>query len=387
MPTANTILVAHSRPDIVSGAELAIADIVDKGRDGLRYVMLTPGEGVLANHYRSKGYAVWAQKLETRRRLYPGLHIVQSIYFARKFRQRNIDAVLCNTFAAASRVKTACSMARIPYAIFVREYISKKRSHRAMLASADMVLAVSKDVRDYLRDVVEPAKVVVAYDHLNAEPLLRRVKTHGNNRKRVVPFDPKHPVVGIVGRITVYKRQDLFLRSIPYVLSEMPDARFVVVGSASKGERDFEQSLKTLARQLDIEEKVVFIGYRPDAVEVMSELSVCCLTSDREPFPRTVLEAQLLACPVVTSNTGGCVEMVEDGVTGLLFEVASDNAPQQLATQVVRLLRDKNLAARCTEQARYRLMKEFASITPVKQLEEYLKVLVEKGAWAKNGRD
>jgi len=249
MQDTNTILVAHPRPDIVSGAELAIADIVDKGRNGFRYVMFTPGEGVLADHYRDRGYAVWAQKLETKRRLFPGLHTVQSVYFARKFRERNIDAVLCNTFAVASRVKTACPMAKIPYAVYVREYISKTKSHRDMLGCADMVFAVSKDVADYLRDMVEPAKVVVAYDHLNAEPLLRRVEIHRNSRKRIVPFDPQHPIVGIVGRITVYKQQDLFLRSIPYVLSEMPDASFVVVGSASKGEKDFEQSLKTLARQ------------------------------------------------------------------------------------------------------------------------------------------
>jgi glycosyltransferase involved in cell wall biosynthesis len=275
-------------------------------------------------------------------------------------------------------------MAKIPYAIYVREYISKTNSHRTMLAKANMVFAVSRDVAEYLSDMVDPASIVVAYDHLNAEPLLRRVETHRKNRKRIVPFEPQHPVVGIVGRITVYKQQDLFLRSIPYVLSEVPEARFVVVGSASKGEKDYEQSVKTLAQQLGIGEKVAFMGHRSDGVEVMSELSVCCLTSDREPFPRTILEAQLLGCPVVAANSGGCVEMVEDGVTGLLFDATSPTAPQQLAAYVVRFLRDKAFAAHCAEQGRCRLREEFASTAPVRKFEEYLQVLVEKGAQGKN---
>ena len=50
------ILIAHFRPDIVSGAELAIADMVAKRSEGFEYVMLTPGEGRLADYYRSRGF-------------------------------------------------------------------------------------------------------------------------------------------------------------------------------------------------------------------------------------------------------------------------------------------------------------------------------------------
>lgn len=375
MNRIETILVAHSRPDTVSGAELAIADMIDARREGLHYLMLTPGEGVLADHYRTRGFEVWARELETRRRRYPGLHTVQSALFARKFRQRHVDAVLCNTFAAAARVRDASRMAGIPHAIYVREYISRKALHRKILVGADMVLAVSKDVASYLGDMVAPERLFVAYDHIHAQPLLDRVAAHRACGGRLVPFERRHPVVGLIGRITRYKQQDLFLHAIPHVLREFPEARFVIVGSAGGAEKAYEEGLRALAGQLKVEDAVAFMGHRQDALEIMSELSVCCLTSDREPFPRTLLEGQLLGIPVVAADTGGCPEMVEDGVTGRLFSSVSPDAPLLLAAAVAATLSDSVRAAAMSARALQSLQEGVAGLRPVRTLEDLLSTL------------
>jgi glycosyltransferase involved in cell wall biosynthesis len=376
MAEKKTIVVAHSRPDTVSGAELAIADIVDQSREDFEYIMLTPGQGALAGYYREKGITVWSQKVETKRRLYPGLHTLQSLFFSRRLKRRHVDAVMCNTFAAAARVKTACRMAGIPWAIYVREYISKKEMHRETLEDATMVLAVSRDVADHLSEMISSRKISVAYDHILAQPLLKKVDMHKSGGRRIVPFELHHPVIGYIGRITKYKQPDLFLRSIPAVLAQIPEARFVVVGSAGTKEREYERSLKILAHQLGIDGKVAFMGHRLDAIEIMSELSVCCLTSDREPFPRTILEAQLLGIPVVAPDTGGCPEMVSDGVSGILFSAVSEDAPEFLAAAIARILRHPALASALAVRARERLVDGVASLKPVRRLEELLCTLI-----------
>jgi glycosyltransferase involved in cell wall biosynthesis len=69
--------------------------------------------------------------------------------------------------------------------------------------------------------------------------------------------------------------------------------------------------------------------------------------------------------------------MIEDGVTGLLFPVASEDAPQQLAAQVIRLLRDRELALRLSESARARLGNTFGSLRPVRELEKHLRDLAQ----------
>lgn len=364
-------MVAHFRPDIVSGAEFGIADMVKKCAEYFRFIMLTPGAGHLADYYRSRGFEVWPKRIETRRRKYPGLHTLQSYLFARQLQAKGIDSVIASTFPAASRIQTACRFAGIPYAIYVKEYISNKPLHRFILGRADRIFAASADVAAYLSLMSDPKKIVVVHDHLHAEPLIARLEAHSSKR-----FTGEDPVVGIIGRITNYKQQDLFVRAIPLVSKEIPEARFVIVGSAVEREKAYEEGLKKLAGKLQVDDRLAFLGHRTDALEIMAELTVCCLTSDREPFPRTVLEAQLAGCAVIASDTGGCPEMIEDGVTGLLFPSNRPDSHGLLAENIIQLLGDNELRKRLATNAKARLIKTFASDMPVRQFEAHLRSLI-----------
>jgi glycosyltransferase involved in cell wall biosynthesis len=263
-------------------------------------------------------------------------------------------------------------MGRIPHAIYVREFIRDTPSHRSVLRQARMTLAVSKDLCRYLASFGSADRLAVAYDHLDLEPLLSRLRRHQASGTRLVPFGSEHSVVGCVGRLTSYKQQDLFIKSIPFVLKAVPAARFVVVGAPSEKERDYEARLLALTKELGVMAQVAFMGHRPDALEIMSELSVCCLTSDREPFPRTILEAQLAGCPVVASDTGGCPEMIENGANGLLFPVNSPAADRELSTQIIRILNDRDFARGAANRARQSIATGFGSLKPVRDFEASL---------------
>jgi glycosyltransferase involved in cell wall biosynthesis len=331
--------------------------------------MLTPGEGNLASYFRERDLNVWAKRVETRRRKYPGLHTVQSFILARQLRKRNVDAVICNTFPAASRVGTACGIAGIPYGIYVREYISNARIHREILGKADRIFAESRDVMHYLSRMTSPANIDVAYDFIDATPILQRVDRHRATGRRLVPFESVHPIVGLVGRITKYKQPDVFIRAIPEILSTVPEARFVVVGGASASEKEYESWLKDLASRTGVRDQVAFMGHREDAVEIMSEFQLACLTSKREPLGRVVLEAQLMGCPVVAPEAGGSAELVEDGVTGLQFSSTSPDSDRQLAIQIIRLLEDSQLRSSLAARARKWAYRTFASLEHVRRLE------------------
>lgn len=371
---------------MISGAELAIADFV-AGADGqFDYIMLTPGEGSLSDYYRKRGFEVWTHRLETRRRKYPGLHSLQSYIFARLLREKKIDVVLCNTFAAASRSRTACRLARIPYAIYVREYISDKAIHRQILAEADKIYVVSHDLKNHLSPMVDPTKVLVAYDPIDAHQIVERVKAHRASGVRLVPFGLVHPIVGMVGRITPFKQQDLFVRAAAAVLSTIPEARFVVAGAAQEAEKDYEAYVFELAKSLKVQDKIAFLGQRPDAIEVMSEFTVACLASSREPLGRVILEAHLIGLPVIVPNTGGAAETVEDGATGLVFHATGPDATNQLADRIVRLLKDAGLRNALAAKAKLKIEDTFAGQQHIRQLEQYLQALSGEKAVAHRGR-
>jgi glycosyltransferase involved in cell wall biosynthesis len=370
------VLVAHFRPDAVSGAELALADFIEKRDPRFHYTMLVPGEGPLAAFYRQKGWEVWVKTVQNHRRIAPGLHTLQSLLLARALRRRGFHLVLCNTFAASSRVMTAARFAGLPTAIYVREYIQDKPPHRALLARADRILVVSADLQQHLAAFAGPGPVCLAYDTIDARPVMARLSAHRASAHRTLPFEPGAPVVGLVGRIARFKQQDLFIRAIPSVLNEMPQARFVVVGSALESEKEYERSIRQLADRLGLQDRVHFLGYRQDNVELMSELSILCLTSTREPLGRVILEAHLAGTPVVASDTGGPGEIVEDGVTGLLFPPAGPGAAALLAEKILCLLKDPGLGRTLAAQAAERIWETYAGPEHVRQIEAYLDELV-----------
>jgi glycosyltransferase involved in cell wall biosynthesis len=355
------ILIAHYLPNIVSGAENSIADFIDQIHKRFDVTMLVPGEGALANFYRKRGFNVWVKNVSTPRRMFPGLHTVQSKLLAWELKRKGYDAVLCNTFPAASRVGTACRMAHIPYAIYMRDYIKDTQLHRRLLQDANAIFAISKDVQTHLDGMANPGTVHLAYNYIHPDPILDRAEAHAASGQRRLPFPPSHPVVGLVGRITPYKRPDLFLRAVPHILKEVPETRFVLVGTAQEREKAFEGQIRALATELGIAEQVAFLGQRRDVIELTSEFTISCLASGREPLGRVILEANLLHVPVVVPDIGGPAEIVEDEETGLYFSSQAPDAHLQLAHQVIRLLKDPDLRDCLASNAHKRIFNTFAS--------------------------
>jgi glycosyltransferase involved in cell wall biosynthesis len=359
--SSRKILIAHYLPNIVSGAENSIADFIDQIDKRFDVTMLVPGEGALANFYRKRGFNVWVKNVSTPRRMFPGLHTVQSKLLALELKRKGYDAVLCNTFPATSRVGTACRMAELPYAIYMRDYIKDTLLHRRLLQNANAIFAISKDVQTHLDEMVNPTAVHLAYNYIHPDPILDRAEAHAASGQRRLPFLPSHPVVGLVGRITPYKRPDQFLRAVPHILKEVPEARFVLVGTAQEREKAFEGQIRDLASELGVEKQVAFLGQRRDVIELTSEFTISCLASGREPLGRVILEANLLHIPVVVPDTGGPAEIVEDEETGLTFPSQAPDAHIQLAFQVIRLLKDPDLRDCLASNAHKRIFNTFAS--------------------------
>lgn len=355
------LLIAHYRSDIVSGAENSITDFIEQIDPRLKVTMLVPKEGKLAEFFRNRGIPVWIKAIDTPRRLFPGLHEFQSAVFGNELKRQKIDAVLCNTFPAASRVGTACRNEKIPFAIYMRDYLPDKPPFRSVLAKANALFAISKDIIQYHSTMVDPQKFHLTYNYINPQPILQKVDTHNASGTRLLPFPKENPVIGLVGRITPYKQPDVFLRAIPLILAHHPECRFVLVGSAQEREQEYEAGLRKLAKELGIEQQTAFLGQRNDVVELTAEFTISCLVSDREPLGRVVLEANLIQIPVIVPDTGGPAEIVRNGVTGLYFSSTAKDREMQLAKQVICLLENPSLRQTLTENGYQKMMDTFAN--------------------------
>jgi glycosyltransferase involved in cell wall biosynthesis len=155
--------------------------------------------------------------------------------------------------------------------------------------------------------------------------------------------------VGIVGRLTPWKGQHLFLESFARAFPE-PGVRAVVVGSATFGEDAYARELRALAERLGIAERVEFVGFVRDVQGQFERLDLLVHASVlSEPLGTVVIEGMAAGLPVVVADGGGPAEYIEDGRDGLLYPLGDGDA---LASAMQRAARDGELRARLAAAAR-----------------------------------
>jgi glycosyltransferase involved in cell wall biosynthesis len=129
-------------------------------------------------------------------------------------------------------------------------------------------------------------------------------------------LDPReHRVFGIVARLSEEKGHRYLLEAFAGVHRALPQTRLMVVGDGP-----LLESVKAQARRLDIAGSVIFTGMQRSIPDHLALLDVFVLASTRESFPLAAREAMAAGLPVIAPQIGGCPEVVDDGVTGYLFE-------------------------------------------------------------------
>ena len=161
------------------------------------------------------------------------------------------------------------------------------------------------------------------------------------------------PVIGLVGRITPGKGHHVLLEAIAELARRGRQVQVVFVGAPDPNNAEDEAYLRQLKRSVHdfgLETRVCWAGYQADPDPYYAALDVLVMPSIvREGLGMVALEALQWGVPVVGSRLGGILEIVHDGVNGLLFP-AGDSAA--LAGSLERVLADSALRARLQAGAR-----------------------------------
>ena len=87
------------------------------------------------------------------------------------------------------------------------------------------------------------------------------------------------------------------------------------------GDGEDLEKLKNMTKDLGLESKVRFLGYRNEIQEFMVKSNVLILTSKMEGIPITIIEAFANKLPVISTAVGGVLEMIVNGENGVLFDL------------------------------------------------------------------
>lgn len=175
-----------------------------------------------------------------------------------------------------------------------------------------------------------------------------------------------------VARLAPEKGVDVALRALRQLRDMGYSLTYEVIGDGPENSR-----LEELAEFLGIEEYTNFRGWKSnDWVRgyLIRARDNCIYVqpSRREALSQAVLEAMAAGLPVITSNAGGLPEVVEDGATGLLFEVES---VQGLVKVVETLLNDPDTANRLAQQGKKMVHGQFSDIVGAESFAALIKYL------------
>jgi glycogen(starch) synthase len=162
---------------------------------------------------------------------------------------------------------------------------------------------------------------------------------------------PLEQVVFNVGRVVYEKGVQVLVRSLPMVLAQQPSTKLVIAGKGPE-----LASLRSLAWQLGVREKVLFTGFiSDDDRDRLFKIADCAVfPSLYEPFGIVALEAMAAKCPVVVSQVGGLQDVVQHAETGIT--VYPDD-PASLAWGIVHTLQQPEWSAARVANA-YRIARE-----------------------------
>jgi len=162
----------------------------------------------------------------------------------------------------------------------------------------------------------------------------------------------RSPLVGSVARLHRQKGVADLIQAADPILRGCPEATIVVAGGGP-----LESRLRKDVVRRGLDRRVLLLGERADAGDLMSLFDVFVLPSLWEGLPLVLIEAAALGKPIVATRIDGTSEVIRDGETGLLVP---SRDPGALAEAVLGLLRDPDRARGLGERARKEIPPAFS---------------------------
>jgi len=137
-------------------------------------------------------------------------------------------------------------------------------------------------------------------------------------------------VLATVGRLYRVKNLEMQIRLVRYLKTYIPNIKLVIAARILP----YAETLRSLAEQLEVSERIVFLGLRKDVPDLLRASDIFLLTSYTEGASLAILEAMAAGLPVIASDVGGNGRLIDHGKNGLLFDV---NDLECLANHVLDL--------------------------------------------------
>lgn len=172
-------------------------------------------------------------------------------------------------------------------------------------------------------------------------------KRDGSHVRTEFGIGPEEKLITNIGMLRPDKGQTHFIDAADIVMAAVPNARFLIVGAATRPE--FERAIRARINASRHRDRFILCGYRSDVAACIAASDCIVVSSLQEAHSRVIPQAFAMKRPVLATSVGGIPEIVRPGETGTLVPPAD---PAAMGQAIVSMLGDDDRS--CTERA-YRI--------------------------------
>jgi len=235
--------------------------------------------------------------------------------------------------------------------------------HRFLYRNMEMILPVTHQVAEQIKRFIPEGirpRVEVLYMGTEKQFLLDREQRMAFRQEQRMKAGF---AVGMVGRIEEHKGQHLLIDAVAKLHGRGVEVDAYFVGHAMQ--EGYIDQLKAQAARLGVSDSVHFLGFMKEPQHFMQACDAMVLATPCETFGLVVIEAMAAKTAVIATKQCGPLEIIEDGVSGLLFD---NGDADSLANKIALLVSDELLVGQMTEKAlaaveeRFDTTKQFAKL-------------------------
>ncbi len=330
----NIVLLTDCLADLAGGAEKQIFELakrLDKNRYNVLVVSLDCVGKASSQLIESIGCRLIIFRVV---RVYGFSGLRQGLQFLKFLKQEKVDMVMTYHFSSDMWGTFWSRLAGVPVILSNRRDMGFWRmswhvaAYRIVNRWVKKIVVVSESVKNMViaTEHVAQEKIEVIYNGVELSPV--------TSLKRELEIKDDEIVIMHVANLKPVKGHTYFLQAVAQIINEYPKIKIVLIGKD-----EFNGAIQKQAKELGIEDKIIFLGQRNDVGRLLSAADICVLPSVSEGMSNAILEYMAAGKPVIATRVGGNPELVQEGFNGLL--VAQENVGE-LKNALIILIKDEN---------------------------------------------
>ena len=363
MNIMNNIVFLHSSSELY-GSDRSLLNLVKNlDKDKFNITVILPEDGPLVDKINSfDNVEVIINELAVLSGMSKYfIELIRSIKFINNLiKEKSIDIVYTNTSvifvggisAKICKVKSVWHIREIIKSKYERFIVSK-----IVNIFSDYIIANSKATAEAISKNKDKVKVVYNAIDIEKNSGLEDIDEVYKEVAATIVRSNNKIKIGMAGRINRWKGQKLFVDMAKLVSEENDNVEFLIAGDVYKGEDYILDDLKGYILESGVKDKIGLLGQVDNMSNFYKKLDIFVLPSIQpEPFGLVVIEAMNNKLPVVATNHGGPVEIIDNNIDGFLVDYKD---AREMAQVVNKLIKDKELRNYISANAEKKVKEKF----------------------------